>query len=143
VLIFPTGLPFYKPTDALEHKVSQLIQRPSEARDRLTQGVYLTNKQTERVAQLEQALAAVVEAAPIEKTLRQAKRAGQLQAIDDEDLLEEAISLGILNRNDQEKLLQARQLRNQVIQVNAFQGLGGENRKSGNKVSLLDRLGVA
>jgi acyl-CoA dehydrogenase len=143
VLIFPTGLPFYKPTDALEHKVSQLIQRPSEARDRLTQGVYLTDKQTERVAQLELALKAVVEAAPIEKTLRQAKRAGQLQAVDDEQLLEEAISLGILSRSDQEKLLLARQLRNQVIQVNSFQGLGGENRKSGNKVSLLDRLGVA
>ncbi len=143
VLIFPTGLPFHKPTDALEHQVSQLIQRPSKARDRLTHGVYQTDKQTERVAQLELALKAVVEAAPIEKTLRQAKRAGQLQSVDDEQLLEEAISLGILSHSDQEKLLLARQLRNQVIQVNSFQGLGGENRKSGNKVSLLDRLGVA
>jgi acyl-CoA dehydrogenase len=143
VLIFPTGLPFHKPTDALDHQVSRLIQRPSEARDRLTQGVYLTDKQNERVAQLELALAAVTEAAPIEKTLRLARRAGQLQSEDETRLFEEAISLGILSHSDQEKLMRARQLRNQVIQVNAFQELGGENQTNSNKVSQLDRRGVA
>ncbi|MCU7915219.1 MAG: acyl-CoA dehydrogenase [Candidatus Thiodiazotropha sp. (ex Gloverina cf. vestifex)] len=146
LLIFPTGLPFYKPTDALDHQVTRLILRPGEARDRLTQGIYLTDIQTQRIAQLEEALIAVTEAAPIEKTLRQAIRAGQLSSRDEDAVIEEAISLGILTPTDMEKIMKARRLRNQIIQVNAFDGLSEnvtEKRKTGDKVSLLDRLGVA
>ncbi|MCU7845798.1 MAG: acyl-CoA dehydrogenase [Candidatus Thiodiazotropha sp. (ex Monitilora ramsayi)] len=146
LLIFPTGLPFYKPTDALDHQVTRLILRPGEARDRLTHGIYLTDLMTQRIAQLEQALTAVTDAAPIEKTLLRARRAGQLNARDEDSAIEEAISLGILTHSDQEKIVKARQLRNQVIQVNSFEGLSEdvtEKRKTGDKVSLLDRLGVA
>jgi acyl-CoA dehydrogenase len=88
----------------------------------------------------------VAAAAPIEKTLRQAKKAGQLKADDDIGLIEEAIALGIIGEADRETLEAARQLRNLIIQVNAFDGLSErETRKNsnGDKSSLLHRLGVA
>ncbi|MEJ2693201.1 MAG: acyl-CoA dehydrogenase [Candidatus Thiodiazotropha sp.] len=145
LLIFPTGLPFYPPTDALDHQVAALLLRPGEVRERLTQGVYTTQNPRQQGGQLELALLAVAEAAPIEKTLRRAKRAGQLRAGDAEGLLEEAISLGILSKRDKETLLKARALRDRVIQVNAFDGLNEQDMKknsNGDKVSLLHRLGV-
>ncbi|MEJ2590485.1 MAG: acyl-CoA dehydrogenase [Candidatus Thiodiazotropha sp.] len=146
LVIFPTGLPFHKPTDTNEHQVARLLQQPGEVRDRLTRGVYVTQDPHQRIGQLEQALAAAAEAAPIERTLRKARQAGQLTAGDTAAMIDEAISLGILSENDRETLVMAQQLRNKVIQVDAFDSLNetaGEKAKAKNKVSLLDRLGVA
>jgi len=146
LVIFPTGLPFHKPTDANEHQVARLLQQPGEVRDRLTRGVYSTQDPHQRIGQLEQALVAAAEAAPIERTLRKARQAGQLSAGDPAAMIDEAISLGILSENDRETLVMAQQLRNKVIQVDAFDSLNetaGEKTKTKAKVSLLDRLGVA
>jgi acyl-CoA dehydrogenase len=145
-VIFPTGLPFHMPTDRLDHQVAKLLLRPSETRNRLTQGVYTTLDSTQRAGQLEQALFAVAEAAPIEKTLRQAKKVGQLKATTPADMIDEAIALGIIREADRETLQAAHELRNRIIQVNAFEGLSEQEirtRKHGDKVSLLHRLGVA
>ncbi len=145
-VIFPTGLPFHKPTDRLDHQVAKLLLRPSETRDRLTHGVYTSLDPKQRIGQLEQALLAVAEATPIEKTLRQAKKAGQLKAGDEMAMIEEAIDLGIIGERDREILETARQLRNLIIQVNAFDGLSEQERRTnsnGDKLSLLHRLGVA
>jgi acyl-CoA dehydrogenase len=146
LLIFPTGLPFHKPTDALDHRVAALLQRPGEVRDRLTDGVYITHTLQQRAGQLEQALLAEAEAAPIEKTLRRAKRAGQLRGDELSAVIDEAITMGIISENDRESLERADKLRDQVIQVNSFDGLSElDIRKNqyGDKVSLLHRLGVA
>jgi len=144
--IFPTGLPFHKPTDRLDHRVAALLQRPGDARDRLTAGVYTSLDPQRREGQLELALQAAAEAAPIEKTLRQARRAGQLAAGDEAGLIAEALALGILNETDRRTLEQAAERRARVIQVDAFDGLSEQEtrkRRSGDKVSLLHRLGVA
>jgi len=145
LLIFPTGLPFYKPTDRLDHQLAHLMQQPGEVRDRLTQGVYTTSDQSQRIGQLEQALLAVADAAPIDKTLRQARRAGQLKSRNLAAMIEEALAMGILSESDREKLLIAEQLRNRVIQVNAFDHLNrdeSEKQKPSHHSSLLDRLGI-
>lgn len=143
---FPTGLPFYQPTDALDHQVAKLLLHPGEARERLTEGIYTTQNPRQRSGQLELALLAAAAAAPIEKTLRRARRAGQLQSGDPAALIEEAISLGIMNENDRETLQTAKQLRDQVIQVNSFDSLSAQDSPhegTGEKGSLLHRLGVA
>ena len=145
-VIFPTGLPFYKPTDRLDHQVARLLLRPSETRDRLTQGVFTTLDPNQRAGQLEQALIAVAEAAPIEKTLRTARKAGQLKSKEEAAMIDEAIALGIIDVTDREIIETAHELRNKVIQVNAFDGLSEQEirtNSNGDKVSLLHRLGVA
>lgn len=146
ITAFPTGLPFHRPTDALDHRVAVLLQRPGETRDRLTAGVYITQDPQQRTGQLELALRAVAEAAPIEKTLRQARRAGQLKGGDEAALIDEAIALGILGESDRKTLVTASELRDRIIQVNAFEGLSEreiKTYKNGDKISLLHRLGVA
>ncbi|PLY15921.1 MAG: acyl-CoA dehydrogenase [Sedimenticola sp.] len=41
-VIFPTGLPFTVPKDTEGHAAARLLLSPSEARDRLTAGIYMT-----------------------------------------------------------------------------------------------------
>jgi acyl-CoA dehydrogenase len=145
VLSFPTGLPFSKPTDILEHQVARLILQPGEIRDHLTQGIYTTKDRSQRIGLLEQALLAVTEAAPINKTLRQARCAGQLKSRNPSAMIDEAIAIGILNESDREKLQKAEQLCNQVIQVNAYEHLNGVESTSQQTVSHAsrpDQLGI-
>jgi acyl-CoA dehydrogenase len=146
LVIFPAGLPFHKPTDRLDHQVAGILLSPSETRDRLTQGIYTTEDQRQRAGQLEQAMFAVAAAAPHEKTLRRAKRAGQLKSDDIRELITEAVSLGILNESEKMALDEADRLRNLVIQVNTFADLDTTKRESGKRSSKhpeIDRRGAA
>ena len=129
-LIFPSGLPFHRPSDQLEHAAAKLLLKPGEARDRLTRHVYLSKDPDERMGALEQALAAAAVAAPIEKTLLQAKKSGQLKGEDPQELIVEAIKIGLLDSEDARTLRQAEQLRDRVIQVDAFDSLRQESDKT-------------
>jgi acyl-CoA dehydrogenase len=121
---FPTGLPFQAPKDGLEHKVAGLLLAPNETRDRLTSQVYLGQGTGERMELLEQALAAVTVALPIERTLRQARGSGLLQAEDPQQQRQQALQLGLLNRQQLEILEQSERLRDRIIQVDAFADAG-------------------
>ncbi|MEW8507710.1 MAG: acyl-CoA dehydrogenase [Candidatus Thiodiazotropha sp.] len=146
LIIFPTGLPFHKPTDRLDHQVARILLTPSETRDRLTKGIYITEDQRQRSGQLERALFAVSAAAPHQKTLHRAKRAGQLKSRDVRSLITEALSLGILSESEKVALEEAQRLRSQVIQVNAFSDLGkstGESGKDAPKLSTINKRGAA
>ncbi|MES9828911.1 MAG: acyl-CoA dehydrogenase [Candidatus Thiodiazotropha sp.] len=146
LVIFPTGLPFHKPTDNLDHQVARILLSPNEARERLTQGIYTTEDQQQRAGQLEQALFAVNAAAPHEKTLRRAKRAGQLKSRENRNLIAEAVSLGILSESEKVALDEADRLRSQIIQVNSFSHLGtvaSERKQRGSIISKLNKRGAA
>jgi acyl-CoA dehydrogenase len=121
MLIFPTGGLFRKPSDRLDHALASLIQQPGQARDRLTEHVYISRDPNERMGQLELALAAVNAAAPIEKTLRQAKRARQLAGDDEQNQIQEALRIGLIDPQDAQLLQRSETLREQVIQVDAFE----------------------
>ncbi|MEW8254008.1 MAG: acyl-CoA dehydrogenase [Candidatus Thiodiazotropha taylori] len=146
VLIFPTGLPFHKPTDRLDHQVARTLLSPGEARERLTHGVFTDDDPQQRIGQLEQAMHAVAKAIPLERTLKRAKRAGQLHARELPELIKEAIKLGILSESDKSLLAEAERLRSQVIEVNAFEKLmptGSGSAKQQSKVSTINKLGAA
>lgn len=123
---FPTGFPFHRPMDRLDHAVAKLILKPGLARDHLTEHIYISHNAAERMGALEQALSAVTVAEPIEKTLKLAKKSGQLHAERLEEQYQEALRIGILSREDVQIIKQAEQLRDQVIQVDAFNSLSKE-----------------
>ncbi len=140
IVIFPTGLPFHKPTDRLDHQVASILLSPGEARDRLTQGIFTTEDQQQRAGQLEQALLAVSAAAPHEKTVRRAKQAGQLKATDTGSMVAEAVSLGILSDSERMALEEADRLRSLIIQVNTFSDLEGTNRDGETRPSKVPKI---
>jgi acyl-CoA dehydrogenase len=68
--IFPLGLNLRQPNDSLSHRVASLLIRPGEARDRLTDGIYISNDPGDITGCLEDALHKVIRAEPIERRLR-------------------------------------------------------------------------
>ena len=133
LLIFPTGLPFHVPSDRLDHTAASLLLSPGEARDRLTRDVYVSDDPANRVGALEQALIAVKLSAPIEKTLRQAKKAGQLKSMSRREMIHEALQIGLLRDEERLILNQANRLRNQVIEVDVFNELQPRDATSDDK----------
>ncbi|MDH3386831.1 MAG: DUF1974 domain-containing protein, partial [Gammaproteobacteria bacterium] len=59
-----------QPNDWLCHRVAALLIRPGEARDRLTDGIFISNDPDDITGCLEDALVKVIEAEPVERRLR-------------------------------------------------------------------------
>ncbi len=120
LLIFPTWTPYHESSDHLDHQAARIILNKGDARERLTSGIYASLDEHESVGRLERAFEAALAASPLEKTLRQAKKAGQIKGKSISELAQHACELGVISNEDIELLKEASRLRNDVIQVDAF-----------------------
>ena len=119
-LIFPKGLTLEAPSDAMGHKVAKLLLEPSEARDRLTQGIYSPRREDDAVGCLELALDAAIAAEAVQAKLRAAKRSGRIHARGADELAAHALETGIITMADVEILRRSKQLTRKVIMVDDF-----------------------
>lgn len=119
-LIFPLGRHFFQPFDKLNHKVAQLISNQTPSRYRITEGVFAAPVPGNMAAILENALAKVLAAEPIEKILKTAVQEGTL----DKGLLEEqaqqAAIKQLISTEQLNIILQAEEARQLVIAVDDF-----------------------
>ncbi len=129
LLTFPTGMPFAPPDDRTTHRAARLLLTPGEARDRLTQGIYLSRDPCEPRGRLELALEQAVAVAPLEKTLRQARRNGLLDAADLRAGIAQALGLGLLTEAEANVLRSAERLRTEVTRVDAFADYGRRGKR--------------
>ncbi len=118
-IVFPLGKRCSPPSDALSHEVAALILTPSEARDRLTAGIYVPTADGEPMSYLEQALQCAVECAPVEAKLRKAVKSGQVTAKGDEKITQ-AVQQGVIDAAEAEQLKKMKSLRAAVIMVDDF-----------------------
>lgn len=119
-LMFPTGRP-RGPDDALDHQVAELLLAPGEARDRLTDGVYLSRDPAEATGRLELAIEQADAAGLAQRALRGARKSGALAAGADDDLLAQAQAAGVLDAQQAETLAQYQALVREIIAVDAFE----------------------
>ena len=77
-IVFPWGHPQSLPSDELGQQVAKLLINPGAARDRLTAGCHLPATADEPVGAIELALAATLEAEPIEAKIRELEKRGAL-----------------------------------------------------------------
>jgi acyl-CoA dehydrogenase len=122
-LIFPTGLRFHRPTDRMDKAAAKLLLQPSTIRDSLTEGIYTSKDIEEKVGLLDRAMEAAYATVPIEKLLREAKHAGKIFGKNEQDLIEQALSKGVITPDQASKMREAEELRDRVIQVDAFKDL--------------------
>jgi acyl-CoA dehydrogenase len=71
--VFPYGLPRKAPSDKLAARCANLLLEPSEARDRLTDAIYISRDPTDITGRLDYALERVLAAEPVERKLRDRK----------------------------------------------------------------------
>lgn len=73
VIVLPLGQRAGGPGDRVEREVAELLMTPSEARDRLTAGIYLDLDPEDVLGRMEHALQKVIAAEPVRRRLKNAR----------------------------------------------------------------------
>ena len=120
VVIFPLGRHEKPSGDRLGHKVAQLLLSPSETRDRLTNGVFISDKASNSIGLLEIALPRVIATEPLERRIHKAQVAGELTARGPEKQLEEAVSKSVITDVEAKELQTVRAMVAEIIAVDEF-----------------------
>jgi len=121
VFIFPLGRHERQPGDRLGHKVSQLLMSPSETRNRLTDGVFISDKTSNPIGLLELALPRVIATEPLERRLLKAQAAGELDTLDPQIQLKMAVEQSIITADEAKELEEVRAMVSEIIAVDEFE----------------------
>ncbi|HQW75399.1 MAG TPA: acyl-CoA dehydrogenase [Dokdonella sp.] len=119
-LIFPLGARFRPPSDRIGGRVARDILEDREARKTLTADVFVPPPEQPGLGALEAALDKAVAALPIETRLRDAVRAGALDRAPGHMLDDLGLAAGVITQEEYNRLNDARDTRDEVIQVDAF-----------------------
>lgn len=124
LIVFPTGAPYTEADDRMGRAAAQLLLAPSATRERLTAGIFLTTDPRWREGQIERAFRQAAQVAPIEQTLRAARRAGLIGGRDLPAQAEQALAAGIIDTDQLAALQRMAALRREVVEVDAFAAYG-------------------
>ncbi len=135
VVLFPLGLSLRQPNDSLSHRVAALLIKPGKARDRLTQGIFISDDENDITGCLEDALLKVIRAEPIERRLRaNHQMKSDLQTY--QQWLDDLLGLDLLTIKEVEILRQAHAATRKVIMVDDFEPQDiAQVKKSNRKVA--------
>src|SRR5690606_16027955 len=117
VLIFPLGARQRPPRDALASLAARGLLDGDDMRQRLTQDIFIPDAAEEGLGRLETALGLVVATREIQKKIRDAVRHGSLDAEPAATLTERALTLGIINADERQRMDMALQAQDAAIQV--------------------------
>ena len=117
ILIFPYGANYCGPSDQLESQLANMMMTDKIMRERLAKNMY----RGDNIEPLEHAFNAINEVVVIEEKLQQAIK--QKKLVQDAEMkiqIENAVQNGIIDSNEAERLIQARLLLQQALQVDVF-----------------------
>jgi acyl-CoA dehydrogenase len=101
LLIFPRGLTYSAPSDRLGREIAELVMTPSEARDRLCQGIYRAVEPGSPLGLLQEALTLSLAAEPLEKRIRvEGQKTGKVTALDLPGQVQQSLAAGILTETE-------------------------------------------
>jgi acyl-CoA dehydrogenase len=120
VLVFPWGRRAQAPSDRLGHRVASLLLTPSDTRDRLCEGVFLTPCPNNPAGRVNAALPKVIAAEPVERKFHKAIKSGEIVALDADAQLAEAQLKGLLSADEVAMLQELQVLVHDVISVDDF-----------------------
>ncbi|MBB6184399.1 acyl-CoA dehydrogenase [Oleiagrimonas soli] len=120
IVVFPLGARFRPPSDGLGRRVARTILEDREARIHLTEDIFVPQGDEVGLGMLEAALDKAVRAIPVETKMRDAVRAGRLERAPGYMLDDLALQAGVITSEEYELLDEAREARNEVVQVDAF-----------------------
>ncbi|MGH8229184.1 MAG: acyl-CoA dehydrogenase [Steroidobacteraceae bacterium] len=131
-LIFPRGLTYFAPSDALGRRVADLITCPTGARERLGRFIYSSAAPGQAsahgpcaavnpLALLQEALELAAEAEPIEQRIRvQGVRSGKITALDLPGRIDQALHAGIVSADEAQRLREFDQKVMEIVTVDDF-----------------------
>jgi acyl-CoA dehydrogenase len=120
VLVFPWGRRAQAPSDRLGHRVASLLLTPSDTRDRLCEGVFLTPCENNPAGRINAALSKVIAAEPVERKFLKAVKNGDVTALETDAQLHEAQLKGLLTAEEVALLQELQVLVHDAISVDDF-----------------------
>ena len=120
LLIYPLGAKLRAPNDKLGGLVARSLLEDREARTVLTKDIFVPPPNEPGLGKLEAALDKAVAAIPIETKLRDLVRAGKIDRAPGHMLDDLALAAGLITQAEYDQLNDARDARNEVIQVDSF-----------------------
>jgi acyl-CoA dehydrogenase len=97
LLVFPVGRSYYMPADRLEHKIASLFINDTDARARLTEGLYDAVEPRNALGMMNEALRQADVADPLEKRVRRAAKEGLIAERDFPEMIDAALAAGVLS----------------------------------------------
>ena len=125
-MVFPLGTAFSPPSDKVSHEVAKLMLSAGEARDRLTEGIFIPDSADEPLNVLEQALQCAEVCDAVEAKLRAAVKTGRIPA-EGEEKISAALKQRVITSNELELMAGMKSLRRRVIMVDDFPPDFGKN----------------
>ncbi|HST44914.1 MAG TPA: acyl-CoA dehydrogenase, partial [Luteimonas sp.] len=120
VLVFPWGRRAEAPSDRLGHRVASLLMNPSESRDRLAEGVFLTPCETNPAGRVHASLPKVVAAEPVERKFLKALKNSDIESLDFATQLDEGVREGWITVAERVQLEELRAITLDAISVDDF-----------------------
>jgi len=118
LIIFPFGLPFSPPSDKTVKSVAHLLLNESKSRDRLTEGVFISDRD-DATGRVNKAFHLVLEAAPAERAIKNALTES-VNFENYEGLVKRATESGVITEEQATTVRLAQQASARVIAVNDF-----------------------
>ena len=125
-MVFPLGTAFSPPSDKVSHEVAKLMLSAGEARDRLTEGIFIPDSADEPLNVLEQALQCAEVCDAVEAKLRAAVKTGRIPA-EGEEKISAALKQRVITASELELMAGMKSLRRRVIMVDDFPPDFGRN----------------
>jgi acyl-CoA dehydrogenase len=119
-LAFPVGRCFRKPGDRLGHHLAGILMEPSDVRDRLISGIFISDDPEDPLRRLEECLKNVVAAEPAEQKLREAVRSGRISDLSEEDLPQAGVRACVITPQESEQIVRTLAARREAIKVDDF-----------------------
>jgi acyl-CoA dehydrogenase len=119
-LVFPWGRRAQAPSDRLGHRAAALLMSPSDTRDRLAEGVFITPCANNPAGRINAALAKVIAAEPVERKFQKLVKSGDIASMDHDGQLHEAQLKGLLSTEEVNLLRELQALVHDAISVDDF-----------------------
>ncbi len=103
-MIFPLGRMYSAPSDKLAFQIVDLVTHPTPSRERLTEDTYIAKQESNPLGMLQAALELAEHAAPLEKKIRDAVKAGLISGADLPAQIDAALAKGVLIADEAEEL---------------------------------------
>ena len=120
LLVFPFGRRAQEPSDRLAHRAAAMLMSPSDARDRLAEGVFLTPCENNPAGRINASLNKVILAEPVERKFLKALKNADIEALTFELQLDEGVREGWITASERTQLEELRDLTWDAITVDAF-----------------------
>ena len=120
LLVFPFGRRAQEPSDRLAHRAAAMLMSPSDARDRLAEGVFLTPCANNPAGRINAALSKVILAEPVERKFLKALKNADIEALTFPEQLDEGVREGWISMDERKQLEELQELTWDAITVDDF-----------------------